>query len=103
MNGTGALGIGSSFQLFLLSLIGLCTAIPLVLFAMAANRITMVNLGIIEYISPSITLLIGIFLFKEPFDLVLFLCFAIIWIGLIFFTYGEIREQNQKVCQMNEK
>jgi chloramphenicol-sensitive protein RarD len=96
-NGVGAIGVGSPFQLFLLSLIGFCTAIPLVLFTMAANRISMVNLGIIEYISPSITLILGIFLFKEPFDLVQFICFVIIWIGLVFFTYGEVLEQKQKV------
>lgn len=103
INGTGAFGVGSNFQLFLLSLIGFCTAIPLVLFTMGANRISMVNLGIIEYISPSITLLLGIFLFKEAFDFIQLICFIIIWIGLTFFTYGEYKEQNKKDIKENEK
>ncbi len=95
MHGLGAIGVASSFQIFLLLLIGFFTAVPLILFTMGANRITMVNLGIIEYISPSITLLLGIFLFKEAFDSVQFFSFVIIWVGLAFFTYGEYKEQNK--------
>lgn len=103
MHGIGAFGVASNFQLLLLSFIGFCTAVPLILFTMGANRITMVSLGIIEYISPSITLLLGIFLFKESFDLIQLICFVIIWIGLVFFTYGEYKEQNKKAMQINEK
>jgi len=103
INGIGALGVASNFQILLLSFIGFCTAVPLILFTMGANRITMVNLGIIEYISPSITLFLGIFLFKEAFDSVQFISFVIIWIGLVFFTYGEYKEQKKKDIQFNEK
>lgn len=103
INGMGAFGVASNFQVFLLSLIGICTATPLILFAMGANRITLVSLGIIEYIAPSITLILGIFLFKEAFDSVQLISFVIIWIGLVFFTYGEYKEQLQKEPQIDEK
>ncbi len=103
IHGMGAIGIASSFQIFLLLLIGFFTAVPLILFTMGANRITLVSLGIIEYISPSITLLLGIFLFKEAFDSVQFFSFVIIWVGLVFFTYGEYKEQNKKEIIINEK
>lgn len=103
IHGMGAIGVATSFQYLLLSLIGILTALPLILFTMGANRITMVSLGIIEYISPSITLLLGIFLFKEAFDSVQFFSFVIIWIGLVFFTYGEYREQKMKDIIINEK
>src|SRR5665647_1311432 len=98
VNGTGAFGVASNYQLFLLSLIGFCTAVPLILFTMGANRITMVSLGIIEYISPSITLLLGIFLFKEAFDSVQLFSFVVIWIGLVFFTYGEYKKVESCPC-----
>ncbi|MHC1721713.1 MAG: EamA family transporter RarD [Aminipila sp.] len=92
INGKGAFSVAEPYQIGLLALVGLLTATPLALFTMAANRISMVSLGITEYISPSISLIIGIFLFKEPFDSIQFLSFVIIWIGLAYFTYGEIKE-----------
>nr|WP_315025036.1 EamA family transporter RarD [uncultured Aminipila sp.] len=92
ISGKGAFSVAEPYQIGLLAFVGLLTATPLALFAMAANRISMVSLGITEYISPSISLIIGIFIFKEPFDSVQFLAFVIIWIGLAYFTYGEIKE-----------
>lgn len=91
LNGRGAFTVGKPSQIALLFLSGLFTAIPLSLFAMAANRISLVALGITEYISPSMGLVLGIFLYKEPFDLYQFLGFLIIWIGLAVFTVGGIR------------
>lgn len=92
INGRGAFSVAEPYQFVLLAFVGILTAIPLALFAMAANRISLVSLGMTEYISPSIALVIGIFMFKEPFDSIQFLAFVIIWIGLAYFTYGEIKE-----------
>ena len=89
--GKGALGVGEPYQFILLLFAGLFTAAPLMMFTAAANRISMITIGIIEYIAPSISLLIGIFIFKEPFDFVQFMAFVVIWIGLGFFTYGEMK------------
>ena len=95
IRGVGAFSAAQPHQLLLLALIGVFTSAPLALFAVGTNRISMISIGIIEYIGPSITLLIGIFLFREPFDLVQFIAFAVIWVGLIFFTYGEIKENRK--------
>ena len=92
VNGAGALATGQPYQLALLSLAGIFTATPLAMFAAAANRISMIPLGILGYIAPSITLYIGIFVFREDFNFVQFIAFVVIWIGLLFFTYGEIRQ-----------
>ena len=96
VTGQGALGAGQPYQYGLLLLVGFFTAIPLGLFASAANKIPMVTLGILEYISPSISLVIGIFMFQEPFDRVQFLAFVVIWIGLAYFTFGECRESKRQ-------
>ena len=77
-------------------LAGLATAIPMGLFSAAANKLPLFTLGLTEYISPSIALVLGIFLFKEPFDLIQLTAFVIIWIGLVFFTYGEVCEQKKE-------
>lgn len=88
--GQGALGVGTPVQYGLLLCSGLFTAIPLGLFAMAVNKVNLVTMGLIEYVAPSITLFIGIYIFKEAFDFVQFLAFVLIWIGLVIFTYGEL-------------
>lgn len=93
-------GIGAAevmtgpFQFVLLLLSGLMTVIPLGLFAAANIRIPLVTVGVTQYISPTIQLVLGILAFGEPFDRFQFIAFLIIWIGLIFFTIGEFKENN---------
>ena len=91
-SGAGALAAGGFGKFGLLLLAGLATAVPMGFFSAAANKLPLFTLGLTEYISPSITLVLGIFLFREPFDLIQFSAFVVIWIGLVFFTYGEICE-----------
>lgn len=91
-NGHGAMASGGGFKFFLLLFAGIATAVPMGLFSFAAAKLPLVTLGLTEYISPSIALILGIFLFKEGFDLVQLSAFIVIWIGLVFFTYGEIRD-----------
>ena len=95
-SGIGALASGGTAKFALLLLAGLATAIPMGLFSAAANKLPLFTLGLTEYISPSIALVLGIFLFKEPFDLIQLTAFVIIWIGLVFFTYGEVCEQKKE-------
>jgi len=100
-SGIGALETGGGFRFFLLMFAGAATALPLGLFSFAAGKLSLVTLGLTEYISPSISLLLGIFLFKEPFDAVQLGAFVVIWIGLIFFTHGEITDA--KAAKKEEK
>lgn len=95
VTGQGALSVGEPSKFALLMLCGLFTAFPLGLFANAARKLNLFVVGLTEYISPTISLFIGIFLFKEPFESIQLVAFAIIWIGLIFFSYGEYRENRK--------
>lgn len=90
--GRGAAHVIAPWQYALLALCGLMTVIPLALFNKAATRVPLVLLGLAGYISPSISLLLGIFVYKEPFDAVQFGSFAIIWAGLAYYSYGEIKQ-----------
>ena len=92
--GTGALSVGGS-KFVLLLFAGVATAVPMGLFSFAASKLPLVTLGLTEYISPSISLILGIFMFREPFDAIQFSAFVVIWIGLVFFTYGEIRKNRR--------
>ncbi len=84
--GVGAYGHGSTGQTALLSLTGVVTAIPLLLFAIGARRIPLAMVGILQYIAPSMQFLIGVLLYKEPFTTARLAGFAVIWLALILFT-----------------
>ena len=92
VSGRGALDTGAPYQYVLLLLCGVLTAVPLGLFGVSAQKVPLTTLGITQYLSPSIALVIGIFIMNEPFDMVQLISFIIIWIGLVFFTMGEIRK-----------
>jgi len=95
INGIGALAVATPGKYALLLCCGILTAAPLSFFAAAATKVPLVTVGLLEYLSPSISLVIGIFFMKEPFDIVQFISFVIVWIGLVFFTYGEIKDSRE--------
>jgi chloramphenicol-sensitive protein RarD len=70
---------------------GPVTAIPLVLFAYGAQRVSMVALGVMQYIAPTVQLLLGIWVFHEPFGGVRQAAFACIWVALALFTGVALR------------
>ncbi|MBQ3301070.1 MAG: EamA family transporter RarD [Eggerthellaceae bacterium] len=72
---------------------GLVTGLPLILFAKAANSIPLTLLGFIQYVSPTITLLLGVFAFGEPFTLPHAVCFGFIWAGLAIVSVEAIKLQ----------
>lgn len=71
---------------------GAITAIPLVLFAKAANSIPLTMLGFIQYVSPTIALLLGVFAYGEPFTTAHAVCFGCIWAGLALASIDTIRK-----------
>ena len=90
--GIGGLSYHEPVKYGMLFLTGLVTIIPVGLFGVSAKKVSLQVIGLTQYISPTITLLCGIFLFKEAIDRVQILAFIIIWIGLVFFTIGEFKK-----------
>lgn len=74
----------------LLILSGAITAVPLLLFSASARCITLVALGILQYIAPTLQFLIGIAVYGEPFNRTRFFGFCIIWMALAIFTIESI-------------
>ncbi len=68
---------------------GVATSVPLLLFAVGARRIPLSMIGFLQYLAPTITLLIGIFLFKEPFSSFHLLAFSFIWMALALYTFSK--------------
>jgi len=65
---------------------GPVTALPLLFFAAAARRIPLTTLGLIQYLGPSIQLLLAVLLFGEPFPPAKLSGYGAIWAGLLLFS-----------------
>lgn len=68
---------------------GPVTAVPLLLFATGVRRIPYSTAALIQYVSPSMVFLIGVFIFDEPFTTDMLIGFVIIWTGVALFM-GEL-------------
>jgi chloramphenicol-sensitive protein RarD len=70
---------------------GAVTAIPLLFFAGAANRIPLTGLGMLQYIAPILQLGCGVLIFREPMPPAHLAGFALVWVALTVFTIDGIR------------
>ena len=69
---------------------GLVTTFPLLFFAGAARRLALSMIGFFQYLAPSITFVLAVYVYEEPLDSSKLVTFALIWLGLLLFT-GENR------------
>ncbi len=81
---------------FLLIFSGALTAAPLLLFASAANRLSLTAVGFMMYINPTMQFLTAIYLLKEPLNHQQLIAFICIWIALVVFSIGAVRQKNTK-------
>ena len=89
-HGQGAMVQGDPATLGWLLLAGPLTAIPLLLFAAGARRIPMATLGILQYIAPSLQMLLGVWLYGEAFDPARALGFYLIWAALVWYSVDSV-------------
>jgi len=75
----------------LLILAGAITAIPLLMFATAARRMSYASLGFVQYIAPSIAFLLGVFAYDEPLSMTKLACFILIWVSIAIFCADAIK------------
>lgn len=84
--GLGAFGQGPGMRTFLLAFSGVVTALPLLCFASAANKISMTRLGFIQYLSPSLMLVLGLLVYGEPLHLPMLVAFASVLVAVALYT-----------------
>jgi chloramphenicol-sensitive protein RarD len=87
--GLGAFGTISPTITLLLILSGIVTAFPLLWFAQAAKKIPLSKVGFIQYLAPTISLMIGVLIFHEPFTRVHLISFGCIWSALILYSLSH--------------
>jgi chloramphenicol-sensitive protein RarD len=77
---------------------GLVTVIPLWMFSTAAQRIPLTMIGILQYINPTMQFLLGVLIYKEPFDHRRLIGFGVVWVALILFGLeGYFAQRRKKV------
>jgi chloramphenicol-sensitive protein RarD len=75
----------------LIALSGLVTTLPLICFAQAVRKVSLVTIGVIQYISPTLQLLVAVLMYGEPFEVTHRISFGLIWIGLAVYVADAIR------------
>ena len=89
-DGTLVFSHGDQTLTFLLITTGVITTVPLLWFGHAARYLRLTTLGFLQYLSPSSTFFLGIFLYHEPFTLAHLIAFSLIWIALALFTWDAV-------------
>ena len=70
---------------------GIATALPLLLFAIGANNIPFTLLGFLQYIAPTLSMLVGVLIYGEAFTKVHALSYAFIWSALLLFSFSQMK------------
>jgi chloramphenicol-sensitive protein RarD len=86
-------GAGDARLDLLLILSGLTTALPLIWFNAAAQRLTLTTIGFIQYLAPSMTFMLAVFLWGESFTRGHAVAFACIWTALLIVTLAPLRRR----------
>jgi chloramphenicol-sensitive protein RarD len=90
LNGSAAFGNGPIGRSALLAGLGVVTAVPLLLFAVAARRIPLSMLGLLQYLTPTGQLLCGVLVLGEPLSPDRVAGFVLVWIGLVVLAIDAI-------------
>ena len=78
----------------LLVLAGVVTAVPLLLFAAAARRLPLVTVGLIQFVTPVLQLLVGVLVLGEHVSARLWVGFGIVWVALLLLSIDSLRTAN---------
>jgi chloramphenicol-sensitive protein RarD len=101
--GDGAFHQVDAATKLLIASAGPITALPLVLFAAAVQRMPLSAVGLLQFFSPTIQFLIGIVVYKEPFTRQQLVGFALVWCAVIVFaTEGILVRAQQRTAVLNE-
>ena len=90
----GSHGLGHAL---LFTTTGIITAIPLMLFGAAAIRVSMVSLGLLQYLAPTIQFALGILVFQEAMPASRWIGFGLVWVALAMFTVEALNHRRRQL------
>ncbi|MFB9313204.1 EamA family transporter RarD [Nocardioides plantarum] len=85
-------------HVLLLASTGLVTAVPLICFGAAATRVSMVSLGLLQYLAPTIQFALGLVIFDETMTAGRWIGFALVWAALVVFTVEALRHRHRQLA-----
>lgn len=83
-----------SLHFILLAGAGIATAVPLIFFNFGAPKLPLATIGFLQYIAPTLMLLIGVLMYKEPFTIYHLIAFTLIWTALLIYMKKEKPKRN---------
>lgn len=95
--GQSSFGSHGTVHAFLFTTTGIVTAIPLVLFGAAAIRISMVSLGLLQYLAPILQFALGVLWFHEEMPAGRWAGFALVWLALVIFTVESVTHRRRQL------
>src|SRR5690606_38444248 len=100
LGGRGTLEFGNNGvgHTLLLMAAGLLTAVPLVLFGAAATRLSLVTMGLLQYLAPILQFLIGVLWYSEAMSAGRWAGFTLVWLALVLFTHESIRHRRRQLA-----
>jgi chloramphenicol-sensitive protein RarD len=90
----GTEGVGHAL---LFTTTGIVTAVPLMLFGAAAIRVSMVSLGLLQYLAPTIQFALGIAVFHEDMPASRWIGFGLVWLALALFTVEAVNHRRRQL------
>ena len=98
------MGQNGAVHAVLLSLAGVVTAIPLLLFAAGARRVSLTTMGMLQFVAPILQFIIGAWLLGEPMPLERWIGFGLVWLALIVLTIDSLvfARRSQGVSDVGE-
>jgi len=79
----------------LLLLAGVITVVPLLWFNSAATKISLIHIGFFQYIGPTISFSLAVFVYDEPFSKEKLVTFVLIWLALLVFSVDAYRRRKK--------
>jgi chloramphenicol-sensitive protein RarD len=91
LSDSGVFACGEPTLALLLISTGVITGLPLVWFGHAARYLRLTTVGFLQYLAPSGTFFLGVFLYNEPFTRAHVVTFGLIWIALAIYSAEMVR------------
>ena len=97
VSGRAEFGAHGAGHAALLATTGAVTALPLICFGAAAIRLSMVTIGLLQYLAPTIQFGLGVLLFREEMPASRWLGFGLVWLALVVFTVEAVNHRRRQL------